>query len=44
MPGGDPRNNYAAGQGNVEWLGAYSRFINHAVIQSEPGKAVNVQE
>ena len=29
-----------AGQGNVEWLGAYSRFFLQAVIPAEPGSAV----
>ena len=44
MPGGDPRNNFVAGQGNVEWLGAYSRFFLQAVIPAEPGSAVSVHE
>ena len=44
IPGGDPRNNYKAGQGNVHWLGAYSRFFIHAVIPEEPGKSVHVNQ
>ena len=44
IPGGDPRNNYKAGQGNVHWLGAYSRFFIQAVIPKEPGKSVHVNQ
>lgn len=44
LPGGEPRNNYAAGQGNVEWLGAYSRFFLQAVIPAEPGASASVHE
>jgi YidC/Oxa1 family membrane protein insertase len=44
IPGGNPRNNYSAGQGNVHWLGAYSRFFVQAVIPREPGKSVHVNQ
>ena len=44
MPGGDPRNNYQNGQGNVKWLGAYSRFFVQAVIPKEPGHSLNIHE
>jgi len=44
IPGGNPRNNYSAGQGNVHWLGAYSRFFIQAVIPKEPGKSVHVNQ
>ena len=44
MPGGNPRNNYQNGQGNVEWLGAYSRFFVQAVIPKESGQLLNIHE
>ena len=44
IPGGNPRNNYSAGQGNVHWLGAYNRFFIQAVIPEEPGKSVHINQ
>jgi len=44
IPGGNPRNNYQGGSGNVKWVGAYSRFFIQALIPAEQGGAVNINE
>ena len=44
IPGGDPRNNFQGGSGNVKWVGAYSRFFIQALIPAEQGGAVNINE
>ena len=44
MPGGDPRNNFQGGSGNVKWVGAYSRFFIQALIPAEQGGVVNINE
>ena len=44
IPGGDPRNNFQGGTGNVKWVGAYSRFFIQALIPAEQGGAVNINE
>ena len=48
IPGGNPRNNYNSakigGQGNVRWLGAYSRFFIQALIPEKPGQSVHVNQ
>ena len=44
IPGGNPRNNYQGGSGNVKWVGAYSRFFIQALIPAEQGGAININE
>jgi YidC/Oxa1 family membrane protein insertase len=38
------RNNYRAGQGNVRWVGGFSRFFIQSVIPAEPGASVNINQ